>query len=98
MTICVLSLAGIPPTAGFFGKYFLFALAFEHYPWLVALAVVGSAVSIYYYFKVLVAMYFSREQNEHAVPMPMDFRLVLLAGVALIAMLALAPGFVYGLI
>jgi NADH-quinone oxidoreductase subunit N len=98
MAICVLSLAGIPPTAGFFGKYFLFAAAFEHYPWLVGLAVVSSAVSIYYYFKVLIAMYFSREQNEHVVPMPMDFRLVLIAGVALIAILALAPGFVYGLI
>ncbi len=98
MTIAMLSLAGIPPTAGFFGKYFLFTAAFEKYPWLVVLAVINSAVSIYYYFKVIIAMYFSREENEYAAPVPAAFRWVMLAGLILIALLTIVPGSVYALI
>jgi NADH-quinone oxidoreductase subunit N len=97
MVVAMLSLAGIPPTAGFFGKYFLFSTAFEKYTWLVALAVVNSAVSIYYYFKVIIAMYFSREHNDYTVRTPLGFRLVVIAGMILIAALALAPGVVYGI-
>lgn len=98
MTIAMLSLAGIPPTAGFFGKYFLFTAAFEKYPWLIVLAVINSAVSIYYYFKVIIAMYFSREENEYASPMPAGYRWVMLAGLVLIALLTILPGSVYELI
>jgi NADH-quinone oxidoreductase subunit N len=98
MAICMLSLAGIPPTAGFFGKYFLFAAAFEKYPWLVVLAVINSAVSIYYYFKVIIAMYFSREENEYQAEVPAGIRWVVLAGLILIAVLTLAPGSIAGLI
>lgn len=98
MAIAMLSLAGIPPMAGFFGKYFLFTAAFEKYPWLVVLAVVNSAISIYYYFKVIIAMYFAREENDYASPVPVGFRWVMLAGLILIALLAVLPGSVYALI
>lgn len=63
----IVSLAGIPPTAGFFGKYFLFANVFNDYPWLVVLAIVNSTISIYYYFKVVIAMYFT-EADGSATP------------------------------
>lgn len=98
MTLAMLSLAGIPPTAGFFGKYFLFIAAFEQYPWLVILAVVNSAISIYYYFKVIIAMYFSREENEYRVEVPAGIRLSMIAGLVLIVLLTIMPATIYNLI
>lgn len=95
LAIAMLSLAGIPPTAGFFGKYFLFTAAFAKAPWLIVLAVINSAISIYYYFKVIIAMYFSREENEYTTVVPVGVRWVVLVGILLIALLTLLPGSVY---
>jgi NADH-quinone oxidoreductase subunit N len=100
LAISMLSLAGVPPTAGFFGKYFLFTSVFEKYPWLVVLAVINSAVSIYYYFKVIIAMYFTRDTHyeQEGVVVPTSVRWVVFAGIVLIAVLAIVPGKVYGLL
>lgn len=98
MTFAMLSLAGIPPLAGFFGKYFLFSSVVSQYPWLVVLAVVNSAVSIYYYFKVIIAMYFSKEENTLSVEVPASVRWLLLVGLFLLTMLTVFPGFVYRLV
>lgn len=98
MAISVLSLAGIPPTVGFFGKYFLFTAAFEAYPWLIVLAVINSAISIYYYFKVIIAMYFTSDENAYTVTVPAAFRWVMLAGVLLIGLLTVSPDSILGLI
>src|SRR5690606_1402972 len=58
MAIALLSLAGIPPLAGFFAKYYLFTAAFESgFVGLVLLAVITSLVGIYYYFRIVIAMY-----------------------------------------
>ncbi|HWB26051.1 MAG TPA: NADH-quinone oxidoreductase subunit N [Chitinophagaceae bacterium] len=59
-TIFLLSLAGIPLTAGFFAKYYMLASVIKtgSYLWLVILAVLFAAVSVYYYFRVIQAMYF----------------------------------------
>jgi NADH-quinone oxidoreductase subunit N len=60
MLLFLLSLAGIPPTAGFIGKYYLFAAAMKAgYAWLALLAVLMSAVSLFYYFRIASAMFFS---------------------------------------
>ena len=58
MAIFILSLAGLPPLAGFFGKFYLFSVALRSSPssgllWLIALALVGSLVSLYYYLVIL---------------------------------------------
>lgn len=101
LAISMLSLAGIPPTAGFFGKYFIFSAVFNKYPWLVVLAVINSAISIYYYFKVIVAMYFTKDESAVAgetVVVPVGIRWVVLAGMLLIAFLTILPGHVYALI
>jgi NADH-quinone oxidoreductase subunit N len=62
MTVFMLSLAGIPPTAGFFGKFLLFkaAVAAQEYA-LVIVGVLSSAVSLYYYLRVVVHMYMKPE-------------------------------------
>ncbi|RPI10557.1 MAG: NADH-quinone oxidoreductase subunit N [Zetaproteobacteria bacterium] len=58
MLLFLLSLTGIPPTAGFVGKLYLFGAAIEAgYYWLVIIAVVNSAISLFYYMRVVVAMY-----------------------------------------
>ena len=58
MFIFLLSLGGIPPTAGFIGKYFLFAAAVKSgFGWLAIIAVLMSAVSMFYYLRLAVAMY-----------------------------------------
>jgi NADH-quinone oxidoreductase subunit N len=98
LALSMLSLAGIPPLAGFFGKYFLFTAVFAKYPWLVVLAVINSAISIYYYFKVIVAAYFVREDAAHTVTLPGSIRWVVLLGLLLLAALTFVPGSVYGLI
>ncbi|GIV49733.1 MAG: NADH-quinone oxidoreductase subunit N [Candidatus Kapaibacterium sp.] len=59
MALFMFSLAGIPPMAGFFGKYYLFTAAIEAgYTWLAIIGVLGSMVSVYYYIGVVVYMYF----------------------------------------
>jgi NADH-quinone oxidoreductase subunit N len=58
MLLFLLSLAGIPPLAGFVGKWYLFGAAIKgHYAWLAVLAVINSAISLYYYMRVVVCMY-----------------------------------------
>ncbi len=70
LTVAMLSLAGIPLTAGFIGKFFMFSSALAHYQvWLVILAIINAIISIFYYFRVIVAMYFkSAEAQEVQVP------------------------------
>lgn len=62
MAVCMLSLGGIPPTGGFMGKFQIFKSAMEVYDgqllWLVILGIFNSAISIYYYLRVVTAMYF----------------------------------------
>jgi NADH-quinone oxidoreductase subunit N len=62
MTICLLSLGGIPPTGGFFGKFVIFKAAMDVYNgqllWVVIIGIVNSAISIYYYLRIVTAMYF----------------------------------------
>lgn len=58
MTVALLSLAGIPPLPGFFGKYMVFALAIENgFTGLVVVAVITSLIGAYYYFRIIIAMF-----------------------------------------
>jgi len=60
LTLCLLSLGGIPPTAGFFGKALVFSGAVQESGWLLFLPLVGvvtSVVAVYYYFRLIVKMY-----------------------------------------
>jgi NADH-quinone oxidoreductase subunit N len=67
MSVAMLSLAGIPPLAGFFGKYFLFATAIKDgYLWLVLVAIFNSLISLYYYLRVIVNMYSTSDEDTPA--------------------------------
>jgi NADH-quinone oxidoreductase subunit N len=69
MLIFMLALAGIPPTAGFMGKLYLFAAAVEGgYVVLTVIAVIMSAVSLYYYFRIVLQMYMQDGLEEGAAP------------------------------
>ena len=58
MLLFMLSLGGIPPTAGFMGKFWLFSAAIDaQYYWLATIGVLNSAISLYYYLRIVVFMY-----------------------------------------
>jgi NADH-quinone oxidoreductase subunit N len=62
MLLFMLSLGGIPPTAGFMGKFWLFSAAIDaHYYWLAVIGVLNSAISLYYYIRIVVFMYLKKE-------------------------------------
>lgn len=67
MTLCLFSLAGIPPFAGFFSKFFMFMAAFKAgYPVLVFVALVNTVVSLYYYLLIVKAMYIKKNDSPIA--------------------------------
>jgi NADH-quinone oxidoreductase subunit N len=69
MALCLLSLGGIPPTAGFFGKALVFASAIELGGWWLALALIGivtSLIAIFYYFRIVIAMYMGVDSRSVA--------------------------------
>ncbi len=74
MLVFMFCLAGVPPTAGFVGKYYLFSAAVKsHLYWLAVLGVVNSAISAYFYLNIVVVMYMRGEQDKavsvfHSVP------------------------------
>jgi len=86
-TIFLLSLAGIPATAGFFAKYYMLLAAVKNgsYLWLVIFAVLCAAVSAYYYFRVIQAMYFKDGAGQIKEVSPaFKLMLVLLAGIVIL--------------
>jgi len=92
-TICFLSLMGIPPTAGFFGKYLLFKeLISQGHVSLAIIGVLASLVSIGYYLKPITAMYMEPSpENPEPISAPISGATILVSGV-LIILLGLLPG------
>lgn len=65
MTIFLFSLAGVPPFAGFFAKFFVFSAAVQGgWSWLAAIAMLNSAIGAYYYLRITVSMYFGEPDDE----------------------------------
>lgn len=98
LTISMLSLAGIPLTAGFIGKFFMFTGAVSHYKiWLVIIAVINAIISIFYYFRVIIAMYFrTGESNTLSVPAYYTFVLGISALITIV--IGVYPDFISNLI
>jgi NADH-quinone oxidoreductase subunit N len=76
--LSILSLAGVPPLLGFFGKYMVFASAFATYPWLVILAIAGSGVGVYYYLRLIMTSLESPEEGKGPLPVCFAQKLVLI--------------------
>jgi NADH-quinone oxidoreductase subunit N len=95
MTIAMLSLAGIPITAGFFAKYFVFTTMIgTPYKWLLILAILTSAVGAYYYLKVIIAMYFKSGDSSEAVPVERSNTFVIVFTSVITIIIGIAPGFI----
>jgi NADH-quinone oxidoreductase subunit N len=92
VTICFFSLAGIPLTAGFFSKYYVLAAAVKTgtYLWLVIFAVVMAVVSVYYYFRVVIAMYFKEGEGQQIETSPL-FKGLMITVAILIILLGVYP-------
>jgi NADH-quinone oxidoreductase subunit N len=97
-TIFLLSLTGIPLTAGFNAKLYMLLAALEngHQFWLVILAVLCAAISAYYYFKVIQAMYFKEPaaDTDHHMDVSPTFKWLLIFTAAIIILLGIMPGLV----
>ena len=91
-TIFLLSLAGIPLTAGFLSKFYMLKAAMGEGKnlWLVIFAVLMAAVSVYYYFRVIQAMYF-KEGDSQSIEVSPAFKWTLVILAALVILLGIFP-------
>ena len=97
LTIAMLSLAGIPLTAGFMGKFMMFSTALaEYHVWLVVLAVMNAVIGIVYYLRVIVAMYIKGAERNEIQSSPY-FNFVLGFSAILTLLVGVYPGFISSL-
>lgn len=80
MAIFMFSLAGLPPLAGFVGKFYIFSAAIKAgYIWLTVIGVLNSLISVFYYFRVTVAMYMKEPVVEASLHVSIPIALVLIS-------------------
>jgi NADH-quinone oxidoreductase subunit N len=97
LTVFLLSLIGVPLTAGFFGKFYIFQAALQsHLVWLAILGMLNSAVSAYYYLRILVMMYMKEpaESSLNLEPLGMGLSAALLLPAAGTFVLGIFPGLI----
>lgn len=95
--VAMLSLAGIPPMAGFFAKYYIFSAAIQnHYTGLVVIAVLGSLVGVFYYFRIIIAMF--KDEGETVIPVNSTFKALLVFTSLVALVLGIFPGLLTGLL
>jgi len=98
LAIAMLSLAGIPLTAGFVGKFMMFTAALNDYHLiLLIIAVVNAGIGIYYYFRVIVAMYF-RPMDREEVPVNLNYKVVITLATLITILLGIYPAMVTGIV
>lgn len=92
MTLLLLSLAGMPPLLGFVGKVALFVVTMAGgYTWLVVIAAANTAVSVYYYLRIIAAMYFAEPSGAPAPERPTGSAAAVFAGTLATVFLGLVP-------
>ena len=94
LTLCLISLTGIPPTAGFMAKFYIFSSAVQHgLLWLVIIAVLNSVVSAYYYLRVVKVMWFNEPKFEGNVSSSTALRTALIVCCLGVVVLGVLPNY-----
>ncbi len=93
LTLCLISLIGMPPAAGFMAKFYIFNGAMQSgLLWLVIIAVVNSVVSAYYYLRVVKVMWFGETVSTEALPSSGALRVALAIACLGVLLLGIIPG------
>lgn len=93
MLVFMFSLTGIPPTAGFVGKFYIFMSAISAgYTWLVVVAVVFSAISAYFYLRIVMYMYMREPEKEVGLSLSPAINIALALSVIVVLLLGILPG------
>jgi NADH-quinone oxidoreductase subunit N len=95
LTLCLISLIGMPPAAGFMAKFYIFSGAVQHdLLWLVIIAVINSVISAYYYLRVVKVMWLGKPASEEKVPSSGALRLALSLSCLGVLLLGVIPGYI----
>lgn len=93
MLVAMMSLAGVPSTVGFFGKFLIFKEAVAHQQWtLIAVGIVAVAAGFYYYLKVVRAMYWNAPSDTSAITAPIYTKITIAVLAILIFVFGVFPG------
>jgi NADH-quinone oxidoreductase subunit N len=93
LALLMFSLAGLPPLAGFFGKYYIFIAAVRaELTWLAIIGVLSSAVSVYFYLRIVVLMYFRENERDVMAIRSNTGMTAVVISVVLVIILGVAPG------
>lgn len=100
MLVALLSMAGIPPLSGFFAKYFIFAACFKNgFIWLVVAAIISSLIGVYYYFKFIINMFNSHNDDaDRAIEISGFDKIAITIMIGLIVIIGLLPDAIMHLI
>jgi len=99
LAIIMFSLAGLPPLAGFFAKYYVFIAAIKSgLTWLAILGIISSVISVYFYLRIVVLMYFKDSEQEVVYSKSLSGFFGVAVSVLLVILLGLIPGSLLDLI
>jgi NADH-quinone oxidoreductase subunit N len=97
VVVAMLSLAGIPPSAGFFAKYFIFSAAIKsNLTGLVLVAITGSLIGVFYYFRIIIALF--KESESKSLELTTGYKTVLVLTTVAAIVLGVLPGLIAGLL
>ncbi|WP_031515385.1 NADH-quinone oxidoreductase subunit N [Desulfofalx alkaliphila] len=92
LTISMLSMAGIPPMAGFVGKFYLFKTVIADFLWLALLGLIMSMISVYYYLRVTLVMYRDKPKDSSPIQLSGGVRVTLLVAMIGTLIIGIYPG------
>lgn len=99
MTVATLSMAGIPILAGFFGKFFiLHQIIRDGYLALAIFAIINSMIAVYYYFKVIIAMYLREESEDNELANHTEYYIVGIVACVLLLLIGIFPDTILNLL
>lgn len=90
--VFLLSLAGVPPTAGFIGKFYVFAAAIESgYTWLAIIGILNSVIALYYYFRIAYQIYFAEPKIQETVVPSISLKITIAVTCIMVFTMCLIP-------